>query len=102
MVPVPVTQHHGLHRPEIGAEPRDVLLEGAIFRPGIEEHGVHLAGGTDREKAGKAVRGAAQAGATQDPGGAAAAPETGHLGLDKGRYRRERVRDVVDEDLDID
>ena len=97
-----VAQHHCLDRSKIDAQARDVLLEGAIFRAGIEQHGMRLAAGTDREQAGQAMRGTAQAPAAQHPGSATAATETGQLGLDKGRYRGERVSDVIDEDLDVD
>ncbi len=70
MVPVSMAQHHGLDRPEIEAEPRDVLLEHAILGSGVEQDGMAATATPYGEQAGKPVRGTAQAAAAQHPGAA--------------------------------
>jgi len=102
VIPVAMAEHHGLDRAEIDAEPRDILLERAIFRTGIEKHGVHAVAAAQREQAGQPVRGAAQAGTAQHPCGAASSCEAAQLRLDEGGNGRERIGNVVDENLDVD
>jgi hypothetical protein len=102
VIPVAMAQHHGLDRAEIDAEPRDILFERAIFRAGIEEHGVHAVAPTQGEQAGQAVRGATQAGTSQHPGRATPSCEASQLGLDERGHGGERIGDIVDEDLDVD
>src|SRR5262249_25436514 len=91
-----------LDRPEIEAEPRHVLLEHAILRSGVEQHGMAAAATLHREETGKSMGGAAQAAATENPCAAATPAEAAQLGLDERRHGRQRISDVVDDDLDVE
>ena len=102
MIPVAVTEHDGLHRAEVDGQPGNVLLEGAVFRAGVEEHRARGVASPQREQAGPSVRGAAQAGAAQHPGTAAPPSQAGEFGFHERRDGRQRVGDVVDENLDFD
>jgi hypothetical protein len=63
---------------------------------------MNLVAATDREQAGKTVRSATQTAAAQHPGRSTPSRKTAKLRLDERRHRRQRIRDIVDEDLDVD
>src|SRR4029079_9972107 len=86
---------------EIDAEPRDILLEGAVFRPGIEEQRLRFIPAPDRDEAGKAMSGAAQTIAGEHPLAMPPPSEAGKFGFDEGRRRGQAVGDIVDQAMEL-
>src|SRR5262249_34663410 len=67
VIPVTVREDDRFDRPQICAEPRNVLFECAIIRPCVEEHRFCGAALTNRDQTGEAESSAAQAFAPADP-----------------------------------
>jgi hypothetical protein len=102
MVEMAMRKNDCFNRSEVDAQPRDILFKGAILGTAVEQKGPRLVTLANSDQAGKAVRGAAEAGAAKDPGTAPFPPQAGKLGLDESGNRGEIVGCVINQDEYVD